>query len=384
MAVIVNGSEIILSGMVGGAASGDSWWDPPGFASGDVVEALAEVGRDTNIVVRLNSGGGLATEGAAIHAAIAGHKGTVQIVVEGIAASAASLIAMAADTLTMAAGSVLMIHDPAGLTMGDVTAHEATIRALNALGDSYAAIYADKSGKTVEECRAIMRAETWLSVADAIAMGFADAPAGENDNDPGEPGEPVEPTAFAYGLYAHAPDRFVALANAEGWKPRAVMAAPAAPTGQKELSMSNTPAGGTPPAAPATPAAPSAPAAAGVDVAAVMAVLASAHYTAEQMTAFVAAGGDLAKAQARAAEVGSIKADIAKAKSVNPMVTMSVEDAVARGLSQHQAMAEMWPQITAQAAISPHLPADPRSGKSLMAEAAEKVNAENEKLRGAR
>lgn len=218
MALIIDGNEIVLSGMVGGEPDGDDFWFADGFSASDVIGALAQVGRTTDIVVRLNSGGGIATEGAAIYAALNGHKGSVHIVVEGVAASAASLLAMAADRLTMSPGAIMMIHDPSGFTFGDAEAHQKTTDALNALGDSYAGIYAERSGKTVEEARALMKAETWMTPAEAVAAGFADDLGAANENEP-------EPTAFAYGTYAKAPERFVALANARGWKPRTVATA---------------------------------------------------------------------------------------------------------------------------------------------------------------
>ena len=470
MAVIVQNSEIVLSGMVGGSASGDSWWDPPGFSSGDVIAALAEVGRETPIVIRLNSGGGIATEGAAIHAALSQHKGAVQIVVEGVAASAASVIAMAADTLTMMPGSVLMIHDPAGMTYGDAAAHEQTIKALNALGDAYAGIYAERTGKPAGEMRELMKAETWMTVEQAIASGFADAPAAGNDN-----AEEVEPSAFAYGVYARAPERLVAMANARGWKPRAHFAAAAAPTGpggttmakhnggagpaRAETAPSNTvapsisgearvggtlqaspgdwigadsfafewwhetgatPVGGeasytptdadaghrmrvrvigsnafgattaesslTDPVAVADAPAEPAPAEPAPDMAAIAATLAAAHFTADAITSFIKGGGTLDRAKARAEEIVAIKDDIARAKRANPAVSLTIEDAVARNLTQAQAMAIMWPEITAQAAISPQAPPPAPAAvkpENVMLDAAERVNAQARRWRNA-
>lgn len=224
--VIVNGDEIVLSGTVG-----EMFWED-GFTAAEVITALAQIGREREVTVRLNSGGGIATEGAAIHSALSQHKGGVNMVIEGVAASAASLIAMAGDTITMRPGSIMMIHDPAGFTMGDAAAHQKTIEALNALGDAYADVYADRSGKPAQDMRELMRAETWMTAQQAIDAGFADALAADNDNEP-------EAAAFAYGLYANAPETFVALANARGWKARAMMAAPAAPHKQKEPLMAD-------------------------------------------------------------------------------------------------------------------------------------------------
>lgn len=194
----LEGSELSLYGSVGALGLDDF------FSSSDVTNALAIVGRENPVTVRLNSGGGVATEGAAIHNALAAHKGEVTVVVEGIAASAASLIAMGAKKTLMSPGSVLMIHDPMTLTMGNAAQHHKTIEALDALANSYASIYADKSGMTTDEARELMRAETWMTRDKAIELGFADGKT--------ESGE-VQPTAFAYGVYANAPAPILAFAK---------------------------------------------------------------------------------------------------------------------------------------------------------------------------
>lgn len=368
MGLVIQDNEIILSGMVGGSAAGDSWWDPPGFNSGDVIEALAQVGRDTNIVVRLNSGGGIATEGSAIHSALSQHKGTVQMIVEGVAASAASVIAMAGDTVTMMPGAVLMIHDPAGMTFGDVTAHEQSIKALNALGDAYAGIYADKTGKGVDEMRALMRAETWMTPDQAIAAAFADAQA-----DPGDEGEP-DPSPFAYEAYARAPERLVVMAKARNWRPTAMV------TTQVPLKASQEPEPQTEPEPPA-PAAEIDPAA---DAVAIAATCGSFGMTAEQISAFIAEGGTLERAQARAAEMDEIREVLEAAARANPAVSLKPADAVARGLTLAQVRAEVLPQTAAQIPINTQAPAVgvPEDPKSLMVAAAERANAAMKKLRG--
>lgn len=242
MAVQIQDGEIILSGMVGD----DFWGD--GFTSGQVIAALAQLGRGTDVVVRLNSGGGIATEGAAIHAALTSHKGRVTVIVEGIAASAASLIACAGDVVEMALGSVFMIHDPATITWGTSSDHELAIRMLESLATSYAATYAEKTGGEPDAMRSLMRAETWLTAQEAVDQGFADRLATANDN-------AAEPTAFAYSLYGRAPERIVALANAKGWKPpqsiKPAAASAAGPAPATAGASPATPVASTPPAAPA-------------------------------------------------------------------------------------------------------------------------------------
>ena len=200
MTVQVNGQEVTLSGTVG-----VDWFDD-GFTHAEVVTALA--GLDGDITVRLNSGGGIAADGAAIHAALATYDGSVHIVIEGIAASAASLIAMAGDRITMADGAVMMIHDPLNVTYGNSADHAKTIEELEAYATAYAKVYARRSGKPAAECRDIMKAETWYDGDEAVAAGFAD--------DTGEQkAKPV--AAYDYRAYANAPKRFAAQAKAKGW-----------------------------------------------------------------------------------------------------------------------------------------------------------------------
>ena len=146
------------------------------FDARSVVDALAAAGGDP-VRVTINSGGGMATEGAAIHAELVAYRGRITVRVVGLAASAASLIAMAGDDITMAAGSLMMLHDPAAWsTTGRGTAedHRRDADALDRMGEAYAAIYAARSGNTLDTVREWMRAETWLTGAEAVALGFAD------------------------------------------------------------------------------------------------------------------------------------------------------------------------------------------------------------------
>ncbi|WP_051340390.1 head maturation protease, ClpP-related [Azospirillum halopraeferens] len=211
MAVIVNGTEILLTGTVGG----DPWWDGEVFSQSDLINALAQVGRNTDVTVRVNSGGGIATEGAALHSAFVAHKGKVHMVVEGWAASAASLFIMAGDTITMRPGALLMIHDPSARAWGTSEEHRRVAGALDVMGNVYAQVYSDRCGKSPEEVREMMRTETWLGPAEAVAQGVAD------DAEP-DGADAAEPLAFSrFRAYAQAPERIVALAKSRVWGARA-------------------------------------------------------------------------------------------------------------------------------------------------------------------
>ena len=226
MSVIVSGNEIVLNGCVGDPSG---WGFEDCFTSSDVIMALARVGNTNDVIVRINSGGGIATEGSAIHSALARHAGRKTVVVEGIAASAASVIAMAGDTVQMSLGALMMIHDPSGFTMGTITDHEMQIAALTALGDAMSTIYAAKSGQTAEQCRADMRAETWMTADQAIAKGYADAALGPAADEPNDDVEVIDPAPFNYALYARAPATMVAMAKAKHWTKQPAQRAEAPP-----------------------------------------------------------------------------------------------------------------------------------------------------------
>ncbi len=215
MAAILEDGKLRLSGYVG------DYYFEDGFTSGDVIMALAQIDDADPLTVYLNSGGGIATEGAAIHALLSARKGKTDIVVEGVAASAASLIAMAGKKVTMSAGAVMMIHDPSGYTSGSSDDHKKAIEALEALATAYARVYAMKSGKSAEDCRAIMKEERWLTPPEAVSEGFADATTETT-------AKPV--AAFDYRIFAHAPTALVDLAKQKNWSMSAKPAAPAAST----------------------------------------------------------------------------------------------------------------------------------------------------------
>jgi ATP-dependent protease ClpP protease subunit len=225
MDIIKNG-EIVLSGTVGLGLFED------GFTYLDVVEALATIGRNKDVTVRINSGGGIAAEGVAIFNAFDSHKGDVTIIVESIAASAASVIAMAGSTVVMSTGAVMMVHDPAAFTMGNSQDHTKSVEMLETMATSMADIYAEKTGRPAADIREEMKSEIWMTANEAVLKGYAD----ETDKT-----KSIEPTAFDYRIYQHAPERMVALAKSRGWKhPGATAETAANPNRQhEEISMTD-------------------------------------------------------------------------------------------------------------------------------------------------
>lgn len=167
---------------------------------------LAELGALPDyaaIDLRLNSPGGSVFDAVAIYNALKRHQGDITVWIDGIAASAASYIAMAGDTLVMPENAFLMIHDPSGLVMATSEDMRATAEALDKVKGSLIQGYAGKSGKPDDEIAALMAAETWLDAKDALDLGFIDRIA-----------EPVKLAAsFDVTRFRNAPPKVVEAAS---------------------------------------------------------------------------------------------------------------------------------------------------------------------------
>ncbi|MEU3527560.1 head maturation protease, ClpP-related [Streptomyces sp. NPDC038707] len=158
-----------------------------------------------NLRVRVNSPGGSVFEGIAIANALRSHPAQVTVQVDGIAASIASVIAMAGDRIEMAPNTMLMIHDASGVCMGNASDMEEMAELLDLISDNIADAYAQRAGGTRDEWRARMRAETWYLPEDAVAAGLADeaVQAPKQGTTPAEPDEPEPDMHRAYDLAAY-------------------------------------------------------------------------------------------------------------------------------------------------------------------------------------
>jgi len=144
---------------------------PEGFA-----EDLATIKGKSKITIKLNSCGGDLYTVISIHNALKGLTGYKTVIVEGIAASAASVIACAGDDVQVYPGSLVMIHGVAGMffdymTLGDL---KKAVKAFDADERAVAEIYKAKTGIEVETLRSMMTNETWMTGSQAIEKGFAD------------------------------------------------------------------------------------------------------------------------------------------------------------------------------------------------------------------
>ncbi|NIB75428.1 Clp protease ClpP [Streptococcus pseudopneumoniae] len=129
---------------------------------------------DRPLEVIINSGGGDVFTGSEIYSILKNHKGHVTIKIVGVCASAASMVAMAGDTVEMSPTGLLMIHNAMGWTFGNTQEHEKQIKSLEEANDSIAKAYQNKTGLPLSEIRDLMKAETWFSCDKAIKYGFVD------------------------------------------------------------------------------------------------------------------------------------------------------------------------------------------------------------------
>ena len=148
----------------------DDWY---GVSAQGIIDQIRELDA-SDINVRINSRGGMVFEGIAIYNVLRLHKANVHISIEGLAASIASVIAMAGDTITMAENSMMMIHNPYGWATGDAEAMRKTADVMDKIADSIAVSYTARTGKTVDEMKALMEAETWFTAAEALETGLVD------------------------------------------------------------------------------------------------------------------------------------------------------------------------------------------------------------------
>ena len=168
----VNGnSEILLYGPIAGESS---WWrdevTPKNFAAD--LECLG--GRD--VTVRINSGGGDVFAAHAIHNQLVSYKGRVTVVIDGLAASAATIIAVAGDRIIMPSNALFMIHNPA-IGLSDYYGADELLKAaeaLNTIKGSIVAAYRKRCKASAEELAAMMDAETWMGAAECLEKGFVD------------------------------------------------------------------------------------------------------------------------------------------------------------------------------------------------------------------
>jgi len=146
-----------------------------GVSARDFIKGLqAAVEPSSQVHLRVNSPGGEVFDGLAIYNYLRGMDNTITAEVQGLAASMASVVVMAADSITIPENAFLMIHNPWTIAMGDSDDLRKEADFLAKLQGNLATIYANRSGKGVDEIKTMMDAETWLDGAEAVNAGLAD------------------------------------------------------------------------------------------------------------------------------------------------------------------------------------------------------------------
>ena len=152
---------------------GADFWSGGGITASTVQAALD--GDHKSVTVRVNSPGGDAFEGVAIYNLLKSCGKPVNVLVDGLAASAASIICMAGETITMNEGSMMMIHDAQGMAMGNGQDMRKLAETLDQVTGSIADIYVANTGTKKNKVLDMMHAETWMSAQEAKDNGFATA-----------------------------------------------------------------------------------------------------------------------------------------------------------------------------------------------------------------
>jgi len=152
---------------------GESFWGG-GVTAEAVKQKLNEAGDVSKITLRINSPGGDVFEAAAIYSLLTQHKADVECYVDGLAASAAFTIAMAADEIHISESAMMMLHNAWGMCMGYASDMQAEAELLDKVSSTMQGIYSNKSGMKADEVQDLMDAETWMTAAEAVEYGFAD------------------------------------------------------------------------------------------------------------------------------------------------------------------------------------------------------------------
>lgn len=167
---ISNGGErpaVYLYGVIGDEYGG--------ITSDQLRKELAQIPSKQAIDLHIHSEGGSVFDGIAMHSQLSQRSGAVNVMVDGLAASAASFVAMAGKSITMAQHSWMMIHEAHGIGMGRAADFRTAADRLEAMNAEIVSIYTKRWKGTADDLRAAMDAETWFDAEGAVASGLADS-----------------------------------------------------------------------------------------------------------------------------------------------------------------------------------------------------------------
>lgn len=145
-----------------------------GVTAKGVRDSIAGMDKAEPLLVNINSPGGYVREAVAIMSLLSSWEGGVNVRIDGLAASAASYIAMIGKEIQIVDGSFMMIHNPHTIAVGDARDMRKAADYLDKSQGELAKAYSTRSGKSVDEIKAMLDEETWLTADEAVAQGFAD------------------------------------------------------------------------------------------------------------------------------------------------------------------------------------------------------------------
>lgn len=160
--------ELLIYGDIG-----ESWWGES-ITAKSVADRLKEIGEVDVLNLRINSAGGSAFEGIAIYNQLVRAAPRIEVDIDGMALSIASIIAMSGERIRMAENAMLMIHDPWTFAMGDADDLRKTADLLDGMKDNLVTTYNRRTGIDRDELAELMAEETWFQAAEALERGFVD------------------------------------------------------------------------------------------------------------------------------------------------------------------------------------------------------------------
>ena len=175
-----------------------------GVSAKNFADQLDALGPLDTITVRINSPGGSVMDGTAIYNTLKRHQARKIVEIEGVAASAASFIAMAGDEINMAENSFMMIHQAQGFAMGPESEMRKMADVLDKMDETIAKIYANRSGRKPDTMMRMMVDETWFTAEEAVEAKLA-------DNIRANKGKPSATNLAALNLISKRPERIAAI-----------------------------------------------------------------------------------------------------------------------------------------------------------------------------
>ncbi len=163
-----NSAEIYVYGVIGGD------WFGEGVTAKQFADDLKALGNVKTIDLRINSEGGSVFDGKAMYSLLNEHKAKIIVHVDGLAASAASFLAMAGDEIEIAEGGFVMIHNAYMIAMGDAREMRRSADMLDTVNNTIIDVYAARTKGDRKAIATMMDDETWMTGAEAVKNGFAD------------------------------------------------------------------------------------------------------------------------------------------------------------------------------------------------------------------